>query len=73
MPVTETFTVSPVSARFAVFETVTMSGDSAFAGDEIAQLATSAVAVALSTSVLIDLFMISRFFSFDLDLEVITS
>jgi hypothetical protein len=40
-----------------------MSGDSAFAGDEIAPLASSAVAVTLSTSVFNDLFMMSHFFS----------
>jgi len=60
-------TVSPASAKFAVFETVTTSGESAFAGDEIAPLATIAAAVTLRASDLINLFMIYLFFYIDRD------
>lgn len=62
MLVTETFTVSPASAKFVVFETVTISGETALAGDDIAPLITSATAVTPEARDLINLFMIT--FSF---------
>lgn len=66
-------TASPARAKFAVFETVATSGESALAGDEIAPLATIATAVTLRASDLINLFMIYLFFSIDRDDVVSTS
>jgi hypothetical protein len=57
----DTFTDSPALAKFVVFETVTLSGDAALAGEVSAPLATNAVAVTARNAVFSVLFIISHF------------
>jgi hypothetical protein len=56
-----TLTVSPTSARSAVFETATVRGDAAPAGDKIAPLATKAEAVRPRSVLFRNVFIITLF------------